>query len=98
MKKFITFILIIILCILVRNFPREESYDCYPALALMKTLNRHGLALGAKGVTEKYEAFQFWININTRNWVIIAIDTRLKDRACVVTTGIDWSLPGEVII
>jgi len=59
---------------------------------------KHGMSLGAKAVSTKYEVYQFYINFNARTWAIVAIDTRLKDRACVITTGIDWSLPGEVII
>lgn len=98
MKKFITFILIILLCLAVRAYPQDQTYDCYPAKALMLSLMRNGMFFAAKGVTKKYEVHQLYININTRNWAIVAIDTNLKDRACVITTGIDWSMPGEVII
>jgi hypothetical protein len=76
-------------------YPRLPRFDCAPATELMKHNLRNGRTFVGSMITRKLEVMQIYLNPDSREWVIIAIDTEKKDRGCIVMRGTNWLRPGE---
>ena len=80
--------LVAVLFLAAASYPKEQSFDCMPALNITHQLEAANIPLLATAVTETGIAIGLHLHPETREFVIIGMDKDLM--ACPLISGTDF--------
>ncbi len=95
MKLLRVLFLLILLFIAVAAYPHEKTFACNPVAQIINQAFVDGKAFTFTALTDDAEVLQFYINKETREWTMIAIDGKFVNRGCKIKSGTGWHLPWE---
>lgn len=88
-----SFLRTLALLILLTISVRADAIECLPHKDSVKILFQNGYAWHSTSITDQGLVMQVFINMKTREWLLLMIDDNLD--ACVVAHGQDWYFTTE---